>query len=102
MEQLKGKNMPTEILLVSGAAISIIFEWFPWVSQKYNTLSEEWKKAVMAVVLFLATAGILGAACLGKSDVVACNQAGIWDALGAYVIVLAGNQATHLLTKKSG
>jgi len=87
-------------MLVAGAAISIIFEWFPWVSQWFESLAPNYKKAVMAGVLFLATAGILGAACLGKTDIVACNEVGVWDAIGAYVVVLAGNQATHLLTKK--
>lgn len=98
--------MQTEALIglagLTGLAVSVFFEWFPWVAEKFDALTEQGKKLFMLAALAVVAAVIYLLACIPSSPLhlVACDERGFWDLAAAFVAALAGNQGGHALTKK--
>lgn len=93
--------MSAELLSsVAGILLSLIFSYVPGLSTKYEALETTQKRLVMLGALVIVTGAMFGFACLGWFGVpLTCDQAGIEQLLGAFVLALTANQATYLVTK---
>ena len=87
---------------VAGLVLSIFFEWFPWVREKYGALGEQGKRLLMLAALVIVTLAIYGLACIPSSPVhmVTCDSKGAWDLALMVVVAMAGNQSGYSLTKR--
>ena len=89
---------PELILSISGIAISLLFEYFPWLSRAYNTLADDHQKLVMIGVIAAVVWGAYGLSCLGWLTLFACGD---YQALVlAFIGALVANQSTHRLLPK--
>jgi len=91
---------PELLTAVFAALLAILFDWFPPVSQWYDTLSVLKKKQIMALGLVLIVAAIYGGTCLSLfSGTVTCDKAGITSLVYSILIALGINQGVHSLAK---
>jgi len=95
----------TWLSAIAGAILSLLLGYFPGLSTWYGNLVGEYKRLVMAGLLLLVAAGAVGLACWGYGTLVGipitCDQAGIVEAVKAFIAALVANQATFLITTKS-
>lgn len=91
---------PELLALVSGAVLSLAFSYVPGLNGKFGALAGDYKRLVMLGVLFLTAAGVLGLACIGRYDGVACTEDGIWQMLEVFVLAAIANQSAYALTPK--
>lgn len=91
------------IAAVAGFALSVFFEWFPYVRQKFDLLDEQGKRIVVLASIVITTIIIYGLGCIPSSpvQVFTCTSSGVWDALLLLFVTLTSNQGTHGLVKKS-
>lgn len=93
---------PTEITAIAAVILSVLFEYVPGLSTWYNALTDTKQRLVMLGVLFVTVAGAFGLSCAGWLDAWPCTQAGAKDAVFAFVLALAANQATYTILPKKG
>lgn len=88
---------------IAGAILSLGMSYIPGIAPYYNAQSPTVKRAVMAVLLIIATALSLGAGCIGAFEAIAstCDQNGAETALRALLLALMANQATYMLSPAS-
>ena len=92
---------PEGIAMVAGAALAIIFEYFPFISAWFETLTESNKKLVMAGAMIAVTGIAFGLSCVGIIGGLICTSAGLMDVIYALILAIVANQGVHQLTKKS-
>lgn len=96
--------MTIELLsTLAGGLLSLLFSYFPGLSQRYNDFSPDNQRFVMLGALFVVALGILGLSCGGLSGqyglpVVTCDSTGIQEVVKIFVYALIANQAVHRLT----
>ena len=91
---------PDLLVSVFAAALAILFDWFPPIAQRYDSLSTLQKKQVMAVGLLLIVAVIYAGACTNIfAGSITCNKVGITSLVNAILVAMGINQGTHFLTK---
>ena len=90
----------TQLSLIVGAFLSLVFTFIPGVRPWYANLEATWKAAIMALMLLLTTAAIFGLSCIPSSpyQYFTCDVDGFWQALALFVTALIANQGTYLLT----
>jgi len=90
------------IPMVAGAILSLFFSYVPGVEAWYNGLDPALKRVVMLVLILCTAGGIYALGCAGMvTTTVACDKAGLVQAVNIFFSVLIANQGTFLLTKKS-
>lgn len=87
---------------ITGFVLALFFEWFPWVSGKYEQMNEQGKRLVMILALLIVTVAIFALGCWTTSPVhmVTCDETGAWNLATMFVLALATNQSGHSLFKK--
>ena len=87
------------LLAVVGAAIQLVFKYFPKLSVWFEAQSNKALIMVGAVaVVSLAYFG-LGCTSLDLGIAVACSTQGALDLAAAFVYILVSQQTTYLLTR---
>lgn len=87
---------PDLIGSVAGIVLSLAFSYVPGLKQRYEALTGEWKRVIMAALLFLVAVAIFG---LGCADILAgtCSRDGAMQVLRVFIAALVANQGTYLL-----
>lgn len=88
------------LLMLWGAAQSIILEYVPYVSGWYAKLDKQWKRFTQAIGLFLVSVLVFVLACTDVLGGISCDQDGVILLLGVFFLGLMSNQTTHLIVKK--
>jgi len=83
---------------VSGIVLSLLFSYLPGLQQKYDSLSGDYKRLIMAGMLLLTTAGLVVYDCRSDS---ACYAASLEPAIRVFVAALVANQGAYLLTPEN-
>ena len=89
----------------AGALISLIFSFFPKVSEWFNPLQPNQKRGVMALALLLGVLVTFGLGCVGWLDdlfgvALQCTTVALVPLMRAWFIALIANQATFQITPK--
>lgn len=91
---------PEIVLALIGAALALIFQYFPVLQQKYNALADDKQKLIM-LALVVATVGIVyGLSCAGIYDTFTCDKPGALEALRMLFVTLTVNQGLHKILPK--
>ncbi len=89
------------LFAMSGVIISIVLEYLPKLSEKYNALADNVQKLIVLGSGLVVVLGAFGLACLDILGLpFVCTGAGLYDALLAYVAFLVANQSTYLVLPK--
>ena len=88
---------PDSLALVAGAVLSLAFAYIPGLKRKYDSLSGEWNRVIMALLLLGVAAAIYGLGCAGVVEGIDCSQAGLISLVQVFVLALMGNQSTYSL-----
>jgi hypothetical protein len=91
------------LVLLSGAVISLLFSYVPGLNSWFDALKSEYKRLIMAGLMLLVGAGAFGLACAGlAADFgvnVACDQAGGFGLMRAWVLAIIANQGAYKISK---
>jgi len=88
---------PEFLASVAGIALSLIFSYIPGVKDWYNSLTGEWKRVVMAVLLLVVALALFGLGCAGIVHGISCDQSGIIRLVSVFIMALVANQSTYML-----
>lgn len=88
--------------LLAGALLSLLFAYVPGFKTWYEKLPSGTKQLVMLAAIFAIVGGAYGVGCLGYFDYYECNQAGVFDALVAFVLAIAANAGVYKATNYVG
>lgn len=98
--------MSIELLsLIAGALLSLAFSYVPGLKEKWQPLSEEHKRAYMALMLLVTAAALLGLSCAGWLEQlwpglgISCSQEGALALVRIFIMAMVSNQATFRLSK---
>lgn len=93
--------MTTETISSTAAIVlSLLFSYFPWLSDWYARQDSQAKRLVMLAALFVVVAGAYTLSCFGQASHYTCDQPGVWMAVRGFIAALIANQATFLITPK--
>ena len=92
--------LPEQILIVVAIAISLIFEYLPWVERWFDNLESDYKRLFMVGAIFAVVAGAYGLSFTGLVEAFEPSWMGAWQALLAFVYALIANQTTHRVLPK--
>ena len=93
---------PAMVVAFITTALALIFEYFPWISERYNALDDNRQKVVMLSLVALVVFGAFGLSCAGLFGYFDCTPMGFWDAVLLFIACLAANQGVHrALPKKT-
>lgn len=91
----------------AGVIIALAFEWFPGLSTWFNGLTKMTKKIVVAAVMFVIAAAIVGASCAGllarffPDIALTCDVPGIWIVVMAWISAVGAAQTVHTFVNKA-
>jgi exosortase/archaeosortase len=96
---------PQILTLVASAILSILFSYVPGLAGWYNGLANAThKRLIMLGLLLITTAASFALACSGLGESLkisaTCDQAGAVELITAFVLAIAANQSTYLITPK--
>jgi len=86
---------PELLVALTGAVLSLLFAYFPWVKDWFDNVPSIWKPLLNAGILLVVALGLVGASCLGFVDYFACSLAGVYEAVMLWIIALVGNQLAY-------
>lgn len=89
---------PTLISSIAGAILSLLFSYVPGLRDKFEQLSPDHKRLAMLGLLLLVVLGALGLSCINKSTAFTCDEAGLWQALEAFLAAAIANQTAYALS----
>ena len=87
---------PEQLAVFAGAALSLIFAYFPWVKDWFEGLDSTWKPLANAGFLLVVALVLVGVGCLDLVDYFACSTAGLQEAVILWVYALIGNYFTYV------
>jgi len=92
---------PELLTVIAATTLSLVFDYFPTVSEWYDSLTEAGKRQVMLGLLVTALAVIFAGNCFSVVDVsaVTCDAQGVVSALQILFLAVTGNYAFHKVTK---
>jgi len=85
---------------VAGMVISLVCSYVPGIAPRWEKLSGEWKRMIMAIMLIVIAVVIVALSCAGILQGVECSQKGIWAVLSALFSALVVNQSIYALAGK--
>ena len=95
-----------QLTLLAGAVLSLAFSYVPGLNVRFDALTAEYKRLIMAGLTLLVAATVYGLACAGLGEqlgiIVPCTQAGLIGLVQAWVLTIVGNQAAYSLTPRRG
>ena len=94
----------TLLSLLGGSALSLIFAYIPGVKPWFGKLNGTQKRGIMALLLLLLSAASFGLACWKPETIVkglACNETGLLELAGIYILALTANQSTYSIAVRS-
>ena len=59
---------PELLVALTGAVLSLLFAYFPWVKDWFDNVPSIWKPLLNAGILLVVALGLVGASCLGFVD----------------------------------
>jgi hypothetical protein len=86
---------PELLAAITGAVLSLLFAYFPWLKEQFDKVPSVWKPILNAGILLVVALGIVGAGCLGLVNYFACSLDGVYEALYVWLLALVGNQLTY-------
>jgi hypothetical protein len=90
---------------VVGVLFSLVFSWFPVLSEKFAALQEGTKKLIMFLSMVFVAAVIFGFNCAGVFKdyipAVTCDQAGVEQFLVILAAAAVANQTAYMLTPQT-
>jgi len=93
------------LILISGAALSLLFSYFPGLNTWFAAKSSDVKRLIMAGVLLVVSAAIFGLSCAGYgSDIgitLDCSKEGVIGLVKVFILALIANQGAYALTVKT-
>lgn len=90
-----------ELGLIAGAVLSVAFEHVPGLSTWYEEQNGQVKRLVMLILIITVALVVFGLSCAHSPyQYVQCSAEGAWELVALVAAAVAGNQTTHLLTKK--
>lgn len=94
----------TDLSMLAGAILSLLFSYMPGLSEKYDSLQPEQKRLIMLGMVVLVAVGAYALACAGYADrlgySVECTDAGLIELAKAVIAAAVANQGVYGLTKK--
>jgi len=90
---------PDLLAYLLAGLVAVLFDWFPGLRERFDTLREMQKRTVMAVVLAVIVAGIFGLGCLGVLARMTCDKTQVANLAQVFLVAVGINQGTHLLFK---
>lgn len=93
---------PDFLLMFAAALISVAFDWFPPLAQKFDTFTDGQKRAITSGLVVFSAFLIYGLGCAGLlSGLPACSKDGLLELFPVIVAAIAITQGIHLGTKPS-
>jgi hypothetical protein len=97
--------MSAEILVgLAGIVLSVLFEYFPGLSDWYDKLQDNYQRLLMLGMLVVVAGVVFAMNCegwfAGKIPVIECSEAGVEELVWLFIIALGSNQTTHRILPK--
>lgn len=90
------------LVMLSGGALSLGFEYVPRLEGWYGNLDSVQKRLLMAGLVALSAVLLFGLSCVNSPyAVVECSEAGVWQVLEVVFWALMANQTTHKVFKRA-
>ena len=100
---MNGFVLTPEVLAgFAGVVLSLFFSYIPGLSVKFAALLPEVKRAIMAGLLLIVSAGIWGLGCAGIVDAgLICDKSGLVQLAWIFVTSIIANQGTYSITPQT-
>jgi len=93
------------LAMVAGIILTLTLSYVPGLNRQYATLSPEFKRLIMLGLLILVSAGAIGAACTGLSEVLGvtltCDEVGLTQLAKALVAAIIANQGVYAISPRT-
>lgn len=86
---------PEELAIFAGAALSLVFAYFPWLKDRFDKIDSKFKPLLNAGILLVAALVLVGAGCLDFANYFECSQAGLLEVAQVWILALIANIATY-------
>jgi hypothetical protein len=93
---------PEIVLYLIGVFLAVVFEYFPKLHERYNSLPDDTQRFIMLAAVAVVVFGGYGLSCAGLLSLFACTFAGFWKALMLFVATLVSNQGLHRALPRNG
>lgn len=94
----------SDLSMLAGAILSLMFSYLPGLNAKYDALRSEQKRLIMLGLVVLVAIGAYALACAGYDErlgySVECSDAGLFELVKAVIAAVVANQGVYNLTKK--
>ena len=94
----------TLLSMIGGSALSLILAYVPGVKPWFGKLNGTQKRGIMALLLLMLAGASFGLACWRPDTIVkglACNETGLLELVGIYILALTANQSTYSIAVRS-
>lgn len=90
--------MTVEILVgFVSAVVAIVFQYFPFLKEKYGALADNYQRLVMLGMLVLVVAGAYALSCAKLFDYFVCGTEGLIQAGKLLLAAIMTNQTVFML-----
>ena len=91
------------LVIISAAVLSLLFSYIPGLNVKFAEQSEQAKKLIMAGMLLIVTASVIGLACAGVlQDLfgvsISCTRESVITLIRYFIFAIVANQGTYKLS----
>ena len=91
---------PESLTALLSGLLAILFDWFPGLAPRFDSLSKLKKQQVMILLLTGVVGLVFAGSCGGLFEIgLACSPESLPQLLEYILMAAAANQAVHLLTK---
>ena len=91
---------PDLLVVIVAGVLAFVFDYFPWLKEKYDQLQEYQKKQLMFVLIFVESTVIFAGGCLGWFAIaLTCDVQGVLGMFSIFLVAIGVNQGVHTLTK---
>ena len=89
-----------QLSAIAGIALSLAFSYIPGLRGWFDTLTSQYKQAVMGIALILTAGSVFALTCGGIIQTsIPCSQSGAVGLVWMLVQALIANQATYVGTR---
>ena len=92
---------PATLAMIAGAALSLLFSYFPGLNTWFATLEPATKRLVMAGMMLAVAGAVFGLGCAGIVSGVACSRDGALNLVMIYIMALTANQAAYAVSPEA-
>lgn len=96
------ETISSQIAMIAGVILSLAFAYIPGLAPWYDAQSAQVKSLTMLGALVVAAVGTYAATCWRLFDIpgLTCSEPGIRTLISAFIVALATNQSTYLVTRR--